>query len=111
MRTRRPTTVLLASLALLGSGQAAAHCFMVFDPQQRLVYQSTEAPFDLSEPLSQGLAKHFPRHHLVMTDSAADCAPVDARARAALPLPPAEGSATAARQRLPARRNAPATAR
>ncbi len=103
MRTRRPLAALLATLAVLASGPAAAHCFMVYDPQQRLVYQSTEAPFDLSVPLSQGLAANFPRHHMVMTQSSIDCAQVDTRAKATLALPQDEARAAAAGKR-PARR-------
>ena len=114
MHTRRPFAALWAALAasaVLASGQAAAHCFMVFDPQQRLVYQSTEAPFDLSVPLSQGLAAHFPRHHMVMTESAIGCAPVDTRARVMVPLPPDEARAVVPGKRLGRRSNAPVAAR
>jgi len=94
----------LATLATLTPGVAAAHCFMVFDPQQRLVYQSTEAPFDLSQPLSSGLAAHFPGHHLVMTDSSTHCAAVDLRTRAALSLPPMDpGTGGTGKSRLPRR--------
>jgi hypothetical protein len=98
----------LAVLASIAAGQAAAHCFMVYDRQQRLVYQSTEAPFDLSQPLSQGLAANFPGHHLVMAQSSADCPAVDLRTRAALMLP-ANGPAPTRLDRRRARPPGPAT--
>jgi hypothetical protein len=70
-------------LAGLATAHASAYCFTIYDRQQQPVYQSTEPPFDLSQPISQGLATRFPGrfpgYHLVMVADAEDCVLIDRR--------------------------------
>lgn len=63
----RRTVALTAVMAWAGTASAA--CFTVFDAADRVVYQSTTPPVDISLPISQALAAVYPRrHHLVMAD-------------------------------------------
>lgn len=65
----RWTLVLAAGLA--SAGTASAACFTVFDAADRVVYQSTSPPVDISLPISQAVAAVYPRnYHLLMADDA-----------------------------------------
>lgn len=65
-----PLVARLALATLCAAGATASHatCFTVVDGAERVVYQSTRAPFDVSQPISQELARHYsPRHHLLIS--------------------------------------------
>lgn len=69
---------LLLALALLlgcGSGAYAAGgtCYTIYDPNNRAVYQSTEPPIDMSQSISDGMAKRYPGHFLVVAVDNAYC--------------------------------------
>jgi hypothetical protein len=70
---------LLALSAVLLHTQAGAYCFTLIGPDNRTLYQSINAPFDLSRPFSQTLAARYPGHHLVMTADSASCNAIDNR--------------------------------
>lgn len=70
---------LLALAAVALHTQAGAYCFTLIGPDNRTLYQSVNAPFDLSRPFSQTLASRFPGHHLVMTADSASCSEIDNR--------------------------------
>jgi hypothetical protein len=72
MRFTRLT--LLPALAWLGSLPAlAANCYSIYDGQNRLAYQSTVAPVDLSERISDAMRARFPGSFLVILPDDADC--------------------------------------
>lgn len=70
---------LLALAAVALHTQAGAYCFTLIGPDNRTLYQSINAPFDLSRPFSQTLASRYPGHHLVMTADSANCNEIDNR--------------------------------
>ena len=74
MRTNRlPTLVsILAPLALL-PGLASANCYSIYDAKNRLAFQSTIAPVDLSTRISDGMRARFPGGHLIMVPDDSDC--------------------------------------
>lgn len=65
---------IVAAALALAAPWATASCYMVYAPNGELVYRSTVAPVDLSQPLSRGLAARFPNHQLVMVDDELNCA-------------------------------------
>ncbi|MFT3821521.1 MAG: hypothetical protein QM750_28530 [Rubrivivax sp.] len=70
---------LLALSAVVLHTQAGAYCFTLIGPDNRTLYQSINAPFDLSRPFSQTLASRYPGHHLVMATDSANCGEIDNR--------------------------------
>jgi hypothetical protein len=74
MRTNRlPTLVsILAPLSLL-PGLASANCYSIYDAQNRLAFQSTVAPVDLSTRISEAMRARFPGGFLIMIPDEADC--------------------------------------
>jgi hypothetical protein len=56
--------------ALLSSSlPASAECFSMYDAKNALVYQSPTSPIDLSRPISQEMALHYPSRALVIATS------------------------------------------
>ena len=74
MRTFR-LSILLPAVALitLPTLAAAANCYSVYDGQNRLTFQSTVAPVDLSARISDAMRARFPGHFLVILPDDADC--------------------------------------
>ena len=56
------------TLALLLSTPALAHayCYSIYDTNNHLSFQSTVAPIDLSQRISDAMAQRFPGRHLVI---------------------------------------------
>ncbi len=73
MRTTRPIALLSLAALFALPGFAAANCYSVYDPQNRLAFQSTVAPVDLSTRISEGMRGRFPGGHLVMIPDDSDC--------------------------------------
>jgi hypothetical protein len=48
---------------------AAAECFSMYDTKNALVYQSQTSPIDLSRPISEEMARHYPSRALVISTS------------------------------------------
>jgi hypothetical protein len=74
MRTTRlqrllPIAVLLALPSLAG----AANCYSIYDAKNRLAFQSTVAPVDLSTRISQSMRERFPGGYLIIVPDDADC--------------------------------------
>ena len=65
---------LLAGLALAGANAMA--CYTVYDAQNRVVFQSVEAPVDMSLPLHTALERKFPRGSSMVFNQGATCTPV-----------------------------------
>jgi len=68
LATLVPLTALFALPSL-----AAANCYSVYDPQNRLAFQSTVAPVDLSGRISEAMRARFPGGYLVMIPDDSDC--------------------------------------
>lgn len=66
---RRWKTAFVVSALGLASMQAFA-CYTVYDPGNRIVYQSDKPPVDMSLPLHETLAKRFPGGSMVFDESA-----------------------------------------
>jgi hypothetical protein len=62
----------LVALAALPTG-AAANCYSVYDSQNRLVFQSTVTPIDLSGRISETMRQRFPGTYLIMLPDETDC--------------------------------------
>jgi hypothetical protein len=71
-QSRLSALVSLVALAAL-PGLAAANCYSVYDGQNRLVFQSTVAPIDLSGRISEAMRTTFPGTFLIMIPDDADC--------------------------------------
>ena len=69
----RLSTCFLVSALLASPTLAAAGCYSVFSAENRLVYQSTVAPIDLSRRISDSMRDRFPRSFFVMTPDETDC--------------------------------------
>jgi hypothetical protein len=65
---------LLAGLALAGANAMA--CYTVYDAQNRVVFQSTEAPVDMSQPLHTALERKFAPGASMVFNQGASCTPV-----------------------------------
>lgn len=63
---RALASVLLVGGAALAAPAYAAQCFSMFDFGNRLLYQSTRTPIDLSQPVSQEMRSLFPSRYLVI---------------------------------------------
>ena len=72
MRTTRlllPLAVLLALPSLAG----AANCYSIYDTKNRLAFQSTVPPIDLSARISQTMRDRYPGGFLIIVPDDADC--------------------------------------
>src|SRR4051812_40848109 len=59
------TTLLLALMPAI----ASASCYSVYDTTDAVVYRSSLTPIDLSQPISQEMARRFPPgHRLLITE-------------------------------------------
>jgi hypothetical protein len=65
---------LLAGLALAGANAMA--CYTVYDGSNRVVFQSTEAPVDMSQPLHVALERRFSAGASMVFNQGATCTPV-----------------------------------
>ena len=72
---RKPRLSILAPLVVLAALPigAAANCYSVYDSQNRLVFQSTVSPIDLSGRISETMRERFPGTFLVMLPDDSDC--------------------------------------
>lgn len=68
------------TLALLLSTPALAHayCYSIYDANNHLSFQSTVAPIDLSQRISDAMAQRYPGRHLVILPDTTDCREVRA---------------------------------
>ena len=60
MRTTRLSALLPLGALLALPTLAGANCYSVYDAQNRLAFQSTVAPIDLSARISDGMRSRFP---------------------------------------------------
>jgi len=67
--------MLVAVLACIPA-QAWALCYTVFGPGQVVVWRGSNAPFDMSGPISATMKKRFPNNHLVISDETRTCSPL-----------------------------------
>jgi hypothetical protein len=71
------TTRLIASLSFVAllalPSLASANCYSVYDAKNRLAFQSTVSPVDLSTRISDGMRARFPSGHLTMIPDDSDC--------------------------------------
>ena len=73
MHTIRPVAFLLLAALLMVPSLASANCYSIYDAQNRLAFQSTVAPVDLSTRISQAMRARFPGGHLVMIPDDSAC--------------------------------------
>lgn len=59
----------LAVLSILFSHMSFATCYTVYDKSDKIVYKSSEPPFDLSTPISEGIQSKYPGGYLIKTES------------------------------------------
>ena len=72
---------------LLLAGANAMACYTVYDGNNRVLYRGLEAPVDMSLPLHQALAGHFPAGSSLVFDQSPTCARVNI-AQVARPIGP-----------------------
>jgi hypothetical protein len=72
---RKTRLIALSSLAavLVLPSLASANCYSIYDAQNRLAFQSTIAPVDLSARISEAMRARFPGGHLIMIPDDSDC--------------------------------------
>lgn len=73
MRTTRLTASLSLVALLALPSLANANCYSIYDAKNRLAFQSTVAPVDLSTRISDGMRARFPGGHLTMIPDDGDC--------------------------------------
>jgi hypothetical protein len=73
MRTPRLSTLVPLCALLALPGLAAANCYSMYDGQNRLIFQSTVAPIDLSTRISETMRARFPGVFLIMIPDDSDC--------------------------------------
>lgn len=66
---------LILILLLIFPAESVATCYIVHDKSDVLVYRSSRPPFDLSVPLSQGIASSFPGGYLIQLEGTL-CPPI-----------------------------------
>jgi hypothetical protein len=71
--TRLQACFPVAMLLALPSLANAANCYSVYDAQNRLAFQSTVSPVDLSTRISQAMRERFPGGYLIIVPDDADC--------------------------------------
>jgi hypothetical protein len=76
--TMRNTARLTLALLLSAPALAHAYCYSMYDTNNHLSFQSTVAPVDLSQRISDVMAQRFPGRHLVITTDTSDCREVRA---------------------------------
>jgi len=72
---RKTRLIALSSLAvvLVLPSLASANCYSIYDTNNRLAFQSTIAPVDLSTRISDAMRARFPGGHLIMVPDDSDC--------------------------------------
>lgn len=71
-------SMLAGLLALTGLiGAADASCYLVYDGQDKVIYQASIPPVDMSLPVSDQIRARFPDGHLVFTTEGASCSSAD----------------------------------
>ena len=93
-------TQYLSALALIAAAcipaMAQAECYSVYNGKEELIFQSTQSPVDLRQPIAQSVKKRFSADaHMVFTPSSDDCPIVD-KTVAPVALPDAGAGAAAA---------------
>jgi hypothetical protein len=73
MRKTRLTALSTLALLLVLPSLASANCYSIYDAKNRLAFQSTIAPVDLSTRISDGMRARFPSGHLIMVPDDSDC--------------------------------------
>ena len=73
MRTSRFTAPLVVAALASLPGLASANCYSMYDGQNRLVFQSTVAPIDLSTRISDSMRARYPGAFLVILPDDTDC--------------------------------------
>jgi len=63
----------LAVLIALPSVAGAANCYSIYDAKNRLAFQSTVPPVDLSGRISQAMRESYPGGFLIMVPDDGDC--------------------------------------
>ena len=73
MRTTSFFVLLPIATLLAMPAVASANCYSVYDAQNRLTFQSTIAPIDLSTRISDAMRSRFPGSFLVILPDDSDC--------------------------------------
>jgi hypothetical protein len=73
MRTTRLTAPISLAVLLVLPSLASANCYSIYDAKNRLAFQSTIAPVDLSARISESMRARFPGGHLIMIPDDSDC--------------------------------------
>ncbi len=94
MRTTRLSLLLPFAALLALPALASANCYSIYDAQNRLTFQSTVAPVDLSARISDAMRARFPGSFLVMLPDDSDCVEL----RSGPTISPRFGSGTGAGQ-------------
>jgi len=64
--------ILIVLMLTFGSTSLAA-CYTVYDKSDKPVYKSSEPPFDLSIPISEGIKSKYPGGYLIQTSERSSC--------------------------------------
>jgi hypothetical protein len=73
MRTTRLSASLSLAALLAMPALVHANCYSIYDTQNRLTFQSTVAPIDLSTRISEGMRTSFPGAFFIMIPDDSDC--------------------------------------
>ena len=73
MRKTRLTALSSLAVLLVLPSVASANCYSIYDAKNRLAFQSTIAPVDLSTRISEAMSARFPGGYLVMIPDDSDC--------------------------------------
>jgi len=73
MRKTRLTALSSLAVLLVLPSVASANCYSIYDATNRLAFQSTIAPVDLSTRISDAMRARFPGGHLIMVPDDSDC--------------------------------------
>jgi hypothetical protein len=73
MRKIRPAAFVSLAVLLVVPSLARANCYSIYDAKNRLAFQSTVAPVDLSTRISEAMRARFAGGHLVMIPDDSDC--------------------------------------
>lgn len=73
MTSRTARLALTGFVALALPGLAAANCYSIYDAKNRLAFQSTVAPVDLSVRIGDAMRSRYPGGYLVMIPDDSDC--------------------------------------
>jgi hypothetical protein len=73
MRKTRLTALSSLAVLLVLPSLASANCYSIYDAKNRLAFQSTIAPVDLSTRISEAMRARFPGGYLIMIPDDSDC--------------------------------------